>query len=124
MGTLLGVSGLASKPISEVGFEATVVAAVTDTVVLVGDALAGDDDVEEVGGSDEAAAAAVETNLLLGQHWIHFLYSLLRFRLGRWWLRCWFLTLDRLFYGHGFDKFNNCSSFQMFGDDRLRHDSN
>ena len=58
MGTLLGVSGLASKPISEVGFEATVVAAVTDTVVLVGDALAGDDDVEEVGGSDEAAAAA------------------------------------------------------------------
>ena len=59
MGTLLGVSGLATvKPIGEVGFEATVVAAVTDTVVLVGDALAGDDDVEEVGGSDEAAAAA------------------------------------------------------------------
>ena len=60
MGTLLGVSGLATvKPIGEVGFEATVVVtAVTDTVVLVGDALAGDDDVEEVGGSDEAAAAA------------------------------------------------------------------
>ncbi len=58
-GTLLGVSGLASKPIKDVGFEAAIVVVeVTGVVALVGDAVTGDEAVELVGGADEAAAAA------------------------------------------------------------------